>query len=159
MPPIRKRGKTWSVDVYFPNGERYRKTVGKKKEAQEEEKRLIAEIVMGTWALRDKDMTFSELLDEYFEYSEASKAESTHTNDKYRIEAHLEPYFGEYILRDITPKMIDTYKKMRVRERTPDNKVSNNTVNHELICLSHIFRMAVRWGVCKPEPCVIRGEA
>jgi len=48
--------------------------------------------------------------------------------------------------------MIDRYKAMRVRERTPDNEVSNNTVNHELVCLSHIFKMAVRWGYAEQNP-------
>ncbi len=150
--PIRKRGKTWSVDVYLPNGKRYRKTVGTKKQAEELENKITAEVVTGKWSLRGKDITFDELLPEYFEYSKASKAESTHANDKYRIEAHLLPYFGKYTLKDITPRMIDRYKAMRVRERTPDNEVSNNTVNHELVCLSHIFKMAVRWGYAEQNP-------
>ena len=150
--PIRKRGKTWSVDLYFPDGTRYRKTVGSKSEAIAEEKRLIAEIVTGTWTLRDMDITFNKLLKEYFDYTKASKAESTYVNDKYRIEAHLKKYFGKYLLRDITPRMIDRYKAKRISDRTPDNKVSNNTINHELICLSHIFKMAVRWGYVKHNP-------
>jgi len=150
--PIRKRGEKWSVDVYFPNGKRHRETIGKKKDAEAEEKRLISEIVTGTWSVRDKDITFDVWLDEYFEHSEISKAESTHTNDKYRIEAHLKPYFENHILRNITPKMVDRYKAMRIRKRSPENKVSNNTINHELICLSHIFRIAVRWGYADQNP-------
>jgi len=150
--PIRKRGKTWSVDVYLPNGKRYRKTVGTRKQAEEVEKKITAEIVVGKWSLRDKDITFCELLQEYFEYSKASKAETTHSNDKYRVEAHLLPYFGKSSLKDMTPKMIDRYKAKRIRERSSDNKVSNNTVNHELVCLSHIFKMAVRWGYAEQNP-------
>jgi len=37
--PIRKRGDKWSVDVYLPNGKRYRKTVGTRRQAEEVEKR------------------------------------------------------------------------------------------------------------------------
>jgi integrase len=150
--PIRKRGKTWSVDIYLPNGKRYRKTVGTREQAEEVEEKIAAEIVNGKWSLREKDITFGELLPEYFEYSEASKAETTHSNDKYRIEAHLLLYFGKSALKDITPKMIDRYKAKRIRDRSPDNKVSNNTVNHELVCLSHIFKMAVRWGYAEKNP-------
>ena len=150
--PIRKRGEKWSVDVYLPDGKRHRKTMGKKEDARAEEMRLISGIVMGTWSLRVKDITFDKWLDEYFRDSEASKAESTHRNDKYRIEAHLKPYFENHILRNITPKMVDIYKTMRISERTPENEVSNNTINHELICLSHIFRMAVRWGYVNQNP-------
>ncbi len=74
--PIRKRGKTWSVDVYLPNGKRYRKTVGTKKQAEEVEKKVTAEIVTGKWSLRGNDITLGELLPEYFEYSIASKAKT-----------------------------------------------------------------------------------
>jgi len=150
--PIRKRGKTWSVDVYLPNGKRYRKTVGTKKQAEEVERKVTAEIVTGKWSLRGSDITFGELLPEYFEYSKTSKAKTTHSNDRYRIEAHLLPYFGKSFLKDITPKMIDRYKAKRIRERSSESKVSNNTVNHELVCLSHIFKMAVRWGYAEQNP-------
>ena len=150
--PIRKRGEKWSVDVYLPNGRRYRKTVGKKQEAQDEERRIIAEIVMGTWAHRDEDITFGEFLKEYYKDTVASKAKSTHRNDKYRIEAHLKPEFKDHILRSITPKMVDRYKAKRVRDRSLGKTVSNNTINHELICLSHIFRMAISWGYADRNP-------
>ena len=144
---VRKRGKRWFVDVYLRDGKRYRKIVGTKKQADEAERRKINEIAEGKWALRDKDMTFSELLPEYFEYSKASKAKSTYSNDKYRIEAHLLPYFGDTSLKEIAPQMLDKYKAKRVRE-----EASNNTVNHELVCLSHIMKMAIRWRHIEHNP-------
>ncbi|MFC1717289.1 tyrosine-type recombinase/integrase [Candidatus Poribacteria bacterium] len=144
---VRKRGNKWFVDLYLPNGERYRKTVGTKRQAEEVEKRIEIEILEGKWALRDKDTTFGELLPEYFEYSEASKAKSTYSNDKYRIEAHLLPYFGDTSLKKINPQMLDKYKPKRVREGA-----SNNTVNHELVCLSHIMKMAIRWRYIEHNP-------
>jgi len=55
-------------------------------------------------------------------------------------------------LKDITPKTIDRYKAKRFRDGASDNRVSNNTVNHELVCLSHIFKMAVRWGYSEQNP-------
>jgi len=48
--------------------------------------------------------------------------------------------------------MIDRYKAKRIRERSSDNKLSNNTVNHKLVFLSHIFKMAVRWGYAEHNP-------
>jgi len=144
---VRKRGNKWFVDLYLPNGERYRKMVGTKKQAEEVEKRIEIEILEGKWSLRDKEMTFGELLPEYFEYSKASKAQSTYSNDKYRIEAHLLPYFGETSLKEIKPQMLDKYKAERVREGA-----SNNTVNHELVCLSHIMKMAIRWRYVEHNP-------
>ncbi len=140
---VRKRvnrgGNVWFVDVCYPNGERYRKTVGTKKEAQAEERRKQAEIQAGTWGLREKaDVRFDELLVEYFEYTELNRAKSTHTNDKYRIEKNILPYFRELTIRNISPKLIEKYKRLRV-----DQGASHNTVNHELAKLSHIIKMAM----------------
>ncbi len=144
---VRKRGNKWFVDLYLPNGKRYRKTVGSKKQAEAVERMKKNEIAEGKWGLMSKNVTFGELLPEYFEYSKASKAESTHSNDKYRIEAHMVPYFGDTPLRSIAPKMVDKYKVIRIREGA-----SNNTVNHELVCLSHIMKMAIRWRYVDQNP-------
>ena len=45
---VNKESNVWFVDVCFPNGERYRKTIGTKKVAQAEERRIQAEIQAGT---------------------------------------------------------------------------------------------------------------
>ena len=50
------------------------------------------------------------------------------------------PYFGDTSLNQITPQMVDNYKLTRIREGA-----SPNTVNHELVNLSHMMRMAMRW--------------
>ena len=112
---VRKRankgGNVWFVDVCFPNGERHRKTVGTKKEAQAEERRIQAEIQAGTWRLEKADIRFDELLEDYFEYTELNRAKSTHTNDRYRIEKNILPYFGEFTIRNISPGLIEKYKR------------------------------------------------
>ena len=139
---VRKRvnmgGTVWYVDVCLPSGERHRETVGTKKEAQAEERRILAEIQAGTWGLEKADIQFGELLDDYFEYTELNRAKSTHRNDKYRIEKNLLPYFREYTIRNISPGLIEKYKRLRV-----DQGASHNTVNHELAKLSHILKMAM----------------
>ena len=139
---VRKRtnkgGTVWYVDVCLPSGERHRETVGTKKEAQAEERRILAEIQAGTWGLEKADIRFDELLDDYFEYTELNRAKSTHRNDKYRIEKNLLPYFREYTIRNISPGLIEKYKRLRV-----DQGASHNTVNHELAKLSHILKMAM----------------
>ena len=111
---VRKRGNRWFADLYLPNGERYRKMVGTKKRAEEVERKIEVEILEGKWDLGEKDITFSEFLPGYFEYSKASKAGSTYSNDKYRIEAHLLPSFGDTSLKKINPQMLDKYKAKRV---------------------------------------------
>ena len=139
---VRKRvnmeSTVWFSDVCYPSGERHRKTFAAKREAQADERRILAEIRAGTWGLEKPDIQFGELLDDYFEYTELNRAKSTHRNDRYRIEANLLPYFREYTIRDISPGLIEKYKRLRVEEGA-----SHNTVNHELAKLSHIIKRAM----------------
>jgi len=142
---VRKRdfkiGTKWFVDVTFPNGKRYRRIVGTKKQADLVQRKIDAEIIEGSWGIHEtEDVPFSALVLEYLEYAEASKAASTYSADKYRIEGHLMPYFGDTPLTMITPQMVDNYKATRIRE-----DASPKTVVNELVNLSHMFKMAVRW--------------
>ena len=135
-----KHGPRWFVDIALPNGKRFRRMVGTKKEAEQVHRNIESEIVQGEWGIREtEDISFRELADEYLKYAEANKAPNTFRVDKYRIEGHLVPYFGDTPLKRITPHMVDDYKRMR------RGKVSPCTVNHELTNLSHMLRMAVRW--------------
>jgi len=146
LMPIRKRefknGAKWCVDVMMSNGRRYRKSIDTKKQAEQVQKRLEADIVDGKWDIRDReDVQFSDLVAKYLEYSKANKAYRTYYCDNYRIKAHLLSYFGDMPLIQITSQMLDDYKSTRIREGA-----SNNTVNHELVNLSHMLKMAIRWG-------------
>jgi integrase len=143
--PIYKRhfktGVKWCVYVRLPNGKRYRKVIGTKKKAEQIQKKLESEVIEGKWEIRDKDeISFKDLLERYLEYMQANKAKSTVYCDTYRIKAHLLPYFGDTPIQFITAQMIDDYKSMRINA-----DASPNTVNHELVNLSHMLRMAVRW--------------
>ncbi|MBD3181882.1 tyrosine-type recombinase/integrase [Candidatus Poribacteria bacterium] len=137
-----KRTAKWSVYVVFPNGQRFRRTVGTKKEAERVQRKLEAEIVEGKWELWLKeDITFSDLVEGYLEYSSTTKARSTSRGDKCRINKHLLPHFGKIPLSQITPQMLENYKQKRVKEGA-----APVTVNHDLSNLSHMFKMAIRWG-------------
>ena len=81
------------------------------------------------------------------EYAKTNKAKSTYRVDKYRIEAHLIPYFGDMTLTQITPQVLERYKRERLEEGA-----SPNTVNHEIANLSHMFRVAAKWGLIDRNP-------
>ena len=55
--PVRKRefknGVKWAVDVKLPNGKRYRKVIGTKKQAEKVQKKLEAEIVEGLMDVKE----------------------------------------------------------------------------------------------------------
>ncbi len=137
-----KRTDKWSVYVVLPNGKRYRRTVGTKKEAERVQRKLEAAIVEGKWELwLREDIAFSALVEEYLKYSRTTKAKSTSRADEYRINKHLLPHFGKIPLSQITPQMLESYKQKRVKEGA-----SPNTVNHDLTNLSHMLKLAIRWG-------------
>ena len=80
--PVRKRkfknGAKWCVDVMLPNGKRYRRVVGTKKQAERALRKLQSEIVDGKWDIREtEDVLFCSLAKEYLEYAEANKSAST----------------------------------------------------------------------------------
>jgi integrase len=138
---IRKRGDKWVVDLYLPNGKRFVKTVGGKKQAEQVYKQIQSEIIEGKWGIREtENIRFKELVTKYLEYAKMSKSASTFSTDEYRIRKHLVPYFGNLMLNTITPAMVDAYKVKRNKD-----KAMPKTINNELVALSHIFKMAVRW--------------
>jgi len=143
--PVRKRkfknGHKWCVDVMLPNGKRYRKVIGTKKQAEKVQRKIESEIVEGKWDVRDtEDVPFSSLVKEYLEYIEVNRAASTFTVNKCRIEANLIPYFGDTPLNQINLQMVDRYKYMRIRDG-----IAPGTVNEELKRISHMLNMAIKW--------------
>ena len=57
--PIYKRhfktGDKWCVYVRLPNGKRYRRVIGTKKQAEQIQKKLESEVVEGTWNIQEKE--------------------------------------------------------------------------------------------------------
>jgi len=136
-----KNGPKWCVYVLLPNGRRYRRVIGTKKQADIVQKMLESEIVEGRWQFREtEDVPFSTLILEYLEYAEASKSRSTYIADRCRIEGKLMPYFGDISLKQITAQMVDDYKSIRVQQAA-----APKTINNELDNLSNMIKMAVRW--------------
>lgn len=101
----------------FPTGNATERWLAQK-QADQVHKQIESEVVEGKWGLRQTDdVPFSTLVTEYLEYAKSAKAESTYKIDKYRIEAHLLPYFGDISIKNITQQMIDDYKGHRVKKR------------------------------------------
>lgn len=131
----------WFVDIVLPNGRRIRKIVGTKKQADLVERKMLSEIVENRWGIQDKeDINFKDLIVKYLEYAKLNKAVSTFKSDGYRINAHLLPYFNNLPVSQISSQMVDDYKALRIREGG-----SSKTINNELVNLSHILKMAIRW--------------
>ena len=59
---------------------------------------------------------------------------------------NLLPFFGNRLLSDINPFLIESYKKKRAGEVKPA------TVNREIALLKHMYNLAIRWGRTAANP-------
>jgi integrase len=139
---IYKRGDKWGVDICFPDGRRIKKVVGNKKEAEAVETKLKQEIIEQKWQVRFlPKITFGEFLIQYLAYINQQHAKSTLRVSTNRIQIHLKPFFARHPLAMITRQKIDAYRFNRQKQGA-----SANTIRNEFMILSHIFKMAIRWG-------------
>jgi len=129
----------YMVDIVLPNGKRIRKHIGpSKKQAEQVHKKIMSEIVEGTWGIQEQKMIqFCELVPLYLEYCELNKSASTVRSDRSRMEGHLLSYFGDLLLNQITVALVESYKGMRIREGA-----SAKTVNHDLSLLQSMIKFA-----------------
>ena len=93
----------------------------------------------GTWALKEPKMiTFAELMPMYIGYCKLNKSKSTVRSDECRIVKHLNDYFGDKFLTEITVEMVEDYKARREREGA-----SAKSINHDLSLLQSMMKYAL----------------
>ncbi len=81
------------------------------------------------------------------EYSAVNKAPRSHIRDQ-ESWRHLIKFFGDYMIVEITPKIISEYKTKRRQEGA-----SPRTLNYELTLMSHAFNLAIReWEWVRENP-------
>jgi integrase len=116
-----------------------------KKQAQDALNARKGEIAQGKFDLSKirPSVKFGEIAADYLEYSMANKR--SWKRDRTSINA-LSREFGKHRLTEITPWLIEKYKRKR-REQ-----VSPASVNRELACLKHMFTMAIHWGKVEENP-------
>jgi len=149
---IRKRtypsGKTsWYADWYDAQGRRRRKAFPTKKQAEDclsyQKTIRFEEKIMGV--KRFQKYYFKELKDRFLKFSKAQKKLRTYESYVLRM-SHLNKFFSDKFLQDITPAQIDAYKTYRLQ------LVSPSTVNRELACLRNALNRAVEWGMIESIP-------
>ena len=141
MTVYRKKSK-WVMDVYFPDGRRIRRVFTNKKKALTIESRLKQEIVEQRWQCRFlPSVRFGDFMKKYVSYIREEQSSSTCTANISRIKKHILPYFSKLPLSMITRNRVDSYKTLRKKQQAKPN-----TIRNELVCLSNVFTMAIRWG-------------
>jgi integrase len=140
-------GKVYWID-YLVDGYRKRERIGPNKEAAEQRYReVLSARTEGRYIQKNPDTktTFKELSRWYLELAEV-KAKRSYDRDILNVK-HLANHFGNRLLKDITPAMVESYKQKRLSElagRARKDTTKPATINREMACLKTIFNKAIK---------------
>ncbi len=146
-----RRGQTWWMRFTY-RGRQIRKSTetSNRKLAEKIYHKVLGEIAEGKWfeRLPGEEKTFAEMISKYLkEHSEKNKTPKSCIRDR-QLANHLNSYFGDLLLTEITPKTISEYKAKR-----RDEGASPRTINYELALMSHAFNLAIKeWEWLKDNP-------
>ena len=156
------RGGVWYAKFRLPDGSQINERLGKewtergrpqagyltRRMAEARLRELLADAQRGTLAAQHKTgATFGDACAEWLRYTEHDRGRAPSTVSDYRsaVSHSLLPAFGsERPLEEMTAARIDAYRAQMVGE----GKLSNRTINKQLVMLNGIFRRAQRvWGL------------
>jgi len=154
MAKIRKRGNSYQIDYFDPNGERVRKSFRKRKEAEAElGKRvsLIAENPKRYLEIAKACVTtFDELLKKYKDNFKHQR--SFNTSKRYSIEK-LKKEFSDCLLGSISYYDLETYRNKLKNTLTKHGTIRTDaSVNRVMACLRHMLSKAVEWDMLDRNP-------
>lgn len=153
MAKIRKRGNSYQIDYFDPEGKRVRRSFRKRKDAEAELGKRVSLIAEGRYldVKKDYKTTLKELLGKYKEnYQDQS---SYHTMKKFSLE-NIKAYFGEDTrLDNIKYVDLETYRNHLKQKATKHQTIrAVASVNREMACLRHLFSKAVEWEMIERNP-------
>jgi site-specific recombinase XerD len=148
VPYLEKRGKIWHI--------RYRKNsrwtrISCRTHKKSIATRKLAEFIAGGGENRQdiethESVTFSGFAEEYRNYIRTHKSRRWAESQEMYLHTHMIPFFGDMALAEVSTKRVEEY----VEERS--KQVKNVTVNKELACLKHLFRIAEERGYVAVNP-------
>lgn len=148
-------GRVYWID-YLLYGKRRRERIGSNKEAAEHRLReVLSARVEGRHIQKNPDTRtrFKDLAAWYLELPEV-KAKRSYDRDKRSLKLLL-PYFGDRLLKDISPALVEAYRQVRLAQpsgRSPKDMTKPATINRELACFKTIFNKAVRNAKAERNP-------
>ncbi|HUV58948.1 MAG TPA: site-specific integrase [Desulfatiglandales bacterium] len=153
MATIRKRGNSYQIDYFDPNGKRVRKSFDKKKDAEAELGKRVSLIAEKRYldVKKDYTTTFKELLDKYKENYKDQL--SFHTWKRFCVK-RFKDYFGEDTrLDNIRYVDLETYRNYLKQKPNQHGGVrATASVNREMSCLHHVFTKGVEWEMMERNP-------
>lgn len=149
----RTRG-TWYFE-FMIRGRTYRESIPEARTRGQAERAEIAakeDAYNDRYGLRRSPL-FADFLDSiYLPWAEANKRSFKRADKSYA--GPLRAFFGRYKLAEITPLIVEKYKK--IRRETPtihETQRKPASVNREIECLSRIFSLAFDSGEIAANPC------
>ena len=153
MAKIRKRGNSYQIDYFDPNGKRVRKSFKKRKDAEAELGKRVSLIAEGRYldVKKDYTTTLKELLEKY---EENYQHQPSYGSFKVYCLAKFKEYFGaDTRLANIHYVDLETYRNhMRQLPIKGGGSITPSSVNHEIACLHHLFSKAVEWEMMERNP-------
>jgi len=153
MATIRKRGKTYQIDYFAPDGRRIRKSFSKKKDAEAELGKRVSLKAEGRYLDIKKECTttFGELVKKY---DENFKNQRSFVNWKKLCLSNFKEYFGvDTIISRIRYVDLETYRN-HLRSKLTHKKTirTDASVNREISCLHHLFAKGSEWELLEQNP-------
>jgi integrase len=139
-------GRVWWIE-WYQNGYRKRERIGSSKAAAEHRMREIKSALAEHRHIQkspDISTRFRDLAQWYLELPEV-RAKASYGRDKDSLK-HLLSHFGDRLLKDINPALIEAYRYKRLEVVKPA------TVNREIACFKTIFRKAIENGKAERYP-------
>ena len=146
-----KKGKIrWYLDYRDRNGKRIQTVVAhalSAKEAQEALKdSVLKEHNRRCGIEKQERISFSKFAEVYLEnYAKVNK--KSWKDDQYRIDAHMNPFFGGLELQEIDPLRIEKFRAVRLK-----TGVSKSTTNREITIMKRMFNLAMDWNFTDRNP-------
>lgn len=134
---------------------RYRGTIAgaqTKQEAKDAEAAVRREVFEGTYGKPKGDGSFIEYAEQVFlPWSESNKR--SWRSDQTKVAVFNQSFAGKSF-REITPMLIEKFKRARLQTATPSGRPRRvASVNRELAYISKIFSLAIRDGKTGSNPC------
>ncbi|AEB08429.1 integrase family protein [Desulfobacca acetoxidans DSM 11109] len=138
-------GRIWWIEYYDHERRLRRERIGPNKAAAEQRYREVRSLLAEGRFVRkcpDAKTTFKTLADWYLNLPEV-KAKRSYSRDERSLKKLL-PVFGDKLLKDITPAMVEKYRQDRLSELSyRGNPTKPATVNREMALLKIIFNKAI----------------
>ena len=146
-------GRAWRIE-WYQEGQRKRERIGPNKSIAEQRLREVPTArTEGRYIKKSPDgrMLFKDLAKWYLELPEV-KAKRSYAKDQMHCKKFM-AQFGDRLLKDITPAMVEAYKQKRLSKNFHRGKTTKPaTVNREVTTFKTVFNKAIKNGQAERNP-------